>query len=254
MNPYVHLVEGGAEVMDGVARSTQKIKEIIDGVARSSYKIKQKDAIASMILEEDIHGAENSSDSTWVSTESATGVKEFVKEVVDEVVADVENEKKGEKEEVEEKEVVKEKQIEKEEGEKKEVEVEKRRYSVQEAVKEVEKGIKSDRRRSSIAPSTQHLSNKNTNSEMKTGTKVDIEMEKKMEEGRKDKAATGSVREIYIKETEVDIEMEKKMEEVMKDKASTGSVREIHIKEEVVKEVEVVQNVMEGSNADGKKI
>ena len=106
--------------MDGVARSTQKIKEIIDGVARSSYKIKQKDVIANMILEEECDVAENSSDSTWVSTESATGVKE----VVDEVLAEVENKEKGEKEEKEGKEVVKEKkQIEKEEGEKKEVEI-----------------------------------------------------------------------------------------------------------------------------------
>ena len=207
--------------MDGVARSTQKIKEIIDGVARSSYKIKQKDVIANMILEEECDVAENSSDSTWVSTESATGAKVVVKELVDEVLAEVENKEKGEKEE---KEVVKEKkQIEKEEGEKKEVEVEKRRYSVQEAAKEVEKGIKSDRRRSSIAPTTQHISNKNTNTEMKTGTKVDMAMEKKMEKG-------------------------------MKDKAATGSVREIHIKEEVVKEVEVVQKAMEGSNDEGKKI
>jgi hypothetical protein len=246
MNPYVHLVEGGAEVMDGVARSTQKIKEIIDGVARSSYKIKQKDVIASMILEDENDVAENSSDSTWVSTESATGAKEVVKEVVDEVGAEVENEK-GEKGEVEEKEVVKEKQIEKEEGEK-------RRYSVQEAVKEVEKGIKSDRRRSSIAPSTQNLSNKNTSTEMKAGTKVNMEMERKMEEGMKDKVTTGSVREIHIKEEVVKEVEVVEMEEGMKDKVTTGSVREIHIKEEVVKEEEVVQEVMESSNADGTEI
>lgn len=232
--------------MDGVARSTQKIKEIIDGVARSSYKIKQKDVIASMILEVENDGAENSSDSTWVSTESATVAKEVEKEVVNEVVAEVENEQEKEvkmkKKEIEvEKEVM---------GEKEEVQVEKRRYSVQEAVKAVEKGIKSDRRRSSIAPSSLHLPYKNT--EMKTGTKVDVEVEKKMEEGMKDKAATGSVREIHIKEEVVKevevVEMEQKMEERMKDKAGTGSVREILIKEEVV------QKVMESSNADGKKI
>ena len=113
--------------MDGVARSSYKLKEIIEGVARSAHKIKRSE-IAKALAEEENDVVECSSEATWMSTESTSEVVEEVENKVM-TVAEV---KKGK-------------------------EVEKKKCSVVEAEKEVEKESKEkeqEGRRNSLAPAS----------------------------------------------------------------------------------------------------
>lgn len=127
--------------MDGVARSSHKLKEIIESVARSSHKIKRSE-IAKALAEEENDVVECSSEATWMSTES-TSEAEVVEVVVNKVVTAAGEEEK---------------------------EVEKKDYSVFEAVKEVEKESEEpeqefkkpelDEKQNSLAPASPYSVNK----------------------------------------------------------------------------------------------
>ena len=150
INPYVHFLEGGAEVMDGVARSSHKLKEIIESVARSSHKIKRSE-IAKALAEEENDVVECSSEATWMSTESTS---EVVEEVESEVVTEVEVEKEVKKE------------------------VEKKSYSVLETEKEVEKESKErENKPNSHASASPHSLNKGVRIEKEVEIEEEVEVE-----------------------------------------------------------------------------